>query len=62
MLFQINHSLCKEYTVLSPYEIDEKPFFEVIELFGETRQMQIREKISSNPNRIIRRKAGDDWY
>lgn len=51
-----------EYTALSPYEIDEKPFFEVIELFGETRQMQIREKILSDPNRIIRRKAGDDWF
>ena len=69
MLFIIAYQLCKEFPALSPYDIDEKRFRDVIKLYSDVRTMQIREsKIqkeiekANDPNRIIRRPAGDDWF
>lgn len=42
--------------------IDETSFYKVLDLFSDTRKMQIREKKLSDPNRVIRRPAGDDWF
>ena len=53
--------MCKEYT-LSPYDIDEKTFNEVIDLFIDTRQVQKHTQELNDPDRVVRRKAGDDWY
>jgi hypothetical protein len=47
---------------LSPYEIDSRSFFEVIDLYADVRAMQIRENELNDPNRVVRRKAGDDWF
>lgn len=47
---------------MTPYDIDEKRFIEVIDLFSDIRRMQIREKKLSDPNRIIRKPAGDNWF
>ena len=66
LLFQINYALCKEYTALTPFEVDEKPYFKVIELFSETREYQItiaeENKSKDAQTRKIRRPAGDDWF
>lgn len=62
ILFTINHQLCKEYPALSPYDVDARAFVRVIDLYADVRRMQIREKKQNDPNRIIRRKAGDDWF
>lgn len=47
---------------MSPYDVDERAFFEVIDLFADVRGMQIREECLHDPNRIVRRRAGDDWF
>lgn len=66
LLFQINYALCKEYTALTPFEVDEKPYSKVIELFSETREYQIANAKENKSNeaqtRKIRRPAGDDWF
>lgn len=61
-MFIISHQICKEYPALSPYDIDDRRFTDVIGLYKDVRRMQIREKKANDPNRIIRRKAGDDWF
>lgn len=61
-MFELNYQLCKEFPALTPYEIDSKPFDKVIELYSDIRTMQLREKKQSDPNRVIRRPAGDDWF
>jgi len=64
VLFEFSYHLCKEYPALSPWEIDGKKFRDVIKLFAETRTVQIRsnqEKPERN-DRVIRRKAGDNWF
>lgn len=62
LLFSIEHSLSKEYPAFTPFDIEEEPFFRIIDLFSDTRKLQIRVKKESDPNRVIRRKAGDDWF
>ena len=50
---------------MTPYEVDEKPYGNVIELYADVRRMQLREKKEqkkNDPNRVIRRPAGDDWF
>ena len=66
-LFNIVFGLCKEYPALSPYELEERSFYDVIALFADTRRVQIREDKHRRIERgeeelVIRRKAGDDWY
>jgi hypothetical protein len=56
------HQLCKEYPALSPYQLEEKSFYDVIRLYADVRRMQIREKKINDPDRVIRRPAGDDWF
>lgn len=64
-LFNLSYQLCKEFPALTPYDVDEKAYCKVIELYADIRAMQIREnkeKKKDDPNRIIRRPAGDDWF
>lgn len=61
-LFMIEYSLSKEYPALTPFEIEERTFFSVIDLFIDTRKMQIRAKKVSDPNRVIRKPASDNWF
>lgn len=46
---------------MSPYEVDKLPYFEVIDLYSETREIQIESKPKEQPKKI-RRPAGDDWF
>jgi hypothetical protein len=62
LLFTIEYSLTKEYPALSPFDIEERSFFLVMDLLADTRRVQIEEKKQKDPNRIIRRPAGDDWF
>ena len=58
----MSYQLCKEFPALTPYELDNRRFKDVIDLYVDVRQMQIRTKKNSDPNRVIRRPAGDDWF
>ena len=62
LLFSIEYSLTKEYPALSPFEIEDRSFFSVIDLFADTRKTQIEIKKETDPNRVIRRPAGKNWY
>lgn len=62
LLFHINYQICKEFPALSPYDVDARTFIEVIDLFCDLRKLQIRQAAMNDPDRVIRRPAGDDWY
>ena len=62
LLFVIEYSLSQAFPALHPFDIEERSFFSIIDLFSDMRTMQIREKNESDPNRIIRRPAGDNWF
>lgn len=51
---------------MTPMQVDDMTFHDVIRLYGKVRQYQIREEdikdILTNPNRKIRRPAGDRWF
>ena len=50
---------------MTPFELENTSFFEVIDLFIDTKKMQMRiEKIQQEPKKekVIRRPAGDDWF
>ena len=62
LLFSIKYQICKEFPALSPYEIDGKKYGDVMGLFRDLRTSQIRQAKLNDPNRVIRKKAGDNWY
>lgn len=64
MLFMINHQLCKEYPALNPYDVDEKSYDMVIDLYSDVRKLQLKTKVNTDDkgDRVIRKKAGDDWF
>lgn len=62
LLFVIEYSLAKEFAALSPFDIEDYSFFKIIDLFIDLRTMQIRDKQEADPNRVIRRPAGDNWF
>ena len=61
-LFLIIFNLCKIFPSLDPFEIEDRPFGRVIELYSDTIKAKKRENAEANPNRVIRKKAGDDWF
>lgn len=62
ILFEINYQLCKEFPALDPWAVDHRSYHDVMHLYAEIRGLQIREKKQRDPNRVIRKKAGDDWF
>lgn len=73
MLFSIEYQLCKEFPAFTPFEIERTTFHNVIRLYSEVRDMQIRNekamekaekraKRIANGDEIIRRPAGDNWF
>jgi len=62
VLFVLEHNLCKEYPALTPFEVEKRRFYDVIKLYAELRNMQIKEEKRNDPDRVIRRPAGDKWF
>ena len=62
ILFSIEYLLSKDYPAFTPFDIEEESFFRILDLFADTRRMQIQEKKLNDPNRVIMRPAGDDWF
>ena len=48
-LFDIEYLLCKEFRALSPFEVEDMSFITVVELFADTRDMQIRSEAQEGP-------------
>ena len=45
--------------------VDNQPFVEVIKIYADVRKLQIRENkehADNNSSKVIRRRAGDDWF
>ena len=66
-LFELEYNLCKEFPALSPFDVDEISFFDVLDLFLKMRKMQIRiqretEEIRGERDQVIRRPADDSWF
>ena len=47
---------------LTPFYLEERTFREVIKLFSDCKGVHIRQDKKSDPDRVIRKKAGDDWF
>lgn len=58
----IEHNLCKEYPALTPWELDNETFHRVIKLFVDVKKMRGTVQKATDPDRPIKKKAGDDWF
>lgn len=72
----MEYVICREFPSLSPFILEEKEYGEVIELFADLRDMQIRNEnkdpevkqqkgttvTEKNGHKIIRRPASDSWF
>lgn len=64
----ILHNLCSTYQGLDPLSLQEKSFFDVIDLYADLRRMQISEdrerKQNTTPSGIRKVRASDDagWW
>ena len=51
---------------MSPYDVEKRTYHDVIRLYADVRAMQIRDAKDndqqSNTTKVIRRRAGDDWF
>nr|DAZ36953.1 MAG TPA: hypothetical protein [Caudoviricetes sp.] len=53
---------------MSPYDIEKRTYHDVLRLYADVRAMQIRDakdndqQSNSNTTKVIRRRAGDDWF
>ena len=50
---------------MTPFELENTSFFEVVDLFIDTKKMQMRiEEIQQEPKKekVIRRPASDSWF
>lgn len=68
MLFEIEYQLCKAYPSLSPLDLDEKRFCDVIKLFANTKKLLEKNKQEEkeetkvvNGETLIKRPA-TNWY
>lgn len=61
-LFVLEYNLTKEFPALSPFDIEESAFEEIIELYADVRTVQIRAEKENDPDRVIRRPAGNNWF
>lgn len=61
-LFVLEYNLTKEFPALSPFDIEKSVFEEIIELYADVRMVQIRAEKESDPDRVIRRPAGNNWF
>lgn len=61
-LFAIEYYISKEFPAMYPPMIDEMAFVDVIKLYSRVRKIQIREEELKDPDRVIRRPAGDNWF
>lgn len=57
------NNLCTTYQSLSPFEVQEKTFCEVVALYSDVRRMQIRAE-RKDDKKVIRKRASDDsgWW
>jgi len=69
LLFLISHQICKEYPALSPFDVDERNYCDVIRLYADVIGLNMeltknREVAQKRPKKdeIIRRPAGDNWF
>lgn len=58
----INYQLCKEFPALSPFDVDARRYADVIKLYSSVIDLNIDRKFKSDPNRVVRRPAGDNWF
>lgn len=54
--------MCKEFPALDPFSLEEKPFHGVILLYGDVIKTKQTETSRKDPDRVIRKPAGDDWF
>lgn len=50
---------------MTPYDVEDKEYYKVIELYADVRRVQIKEKKrieTPEKDRVIRRPASDNWF
>ena len=59
-------TLGAEYYVVKPFDIEDTAYHDVIKLYADVRQLQINNDLNNvsdgTGKKIIRKKAGDDWF
>ena len=47
---------------MSPYDVDARKYHDVMKLYRDVRLIQIKTHEKKDPKRVIRKRAGDDWF
>lgn len=47
---------------MTPFAVDDRRYADVIKLYAEVIDLHAEVKKQQDPNRVIRRRAGDDWF
>lgn len=55
-------TLTQEFNGLSPFDVYRERYVDVIKMYADVMDMKKEQARLSNPNRVVRRRAGDDWF
>lgn len=60
----MSYQLCKEFPAFTPLIIERETYHKIVTLYANVRKLQIRNGDSDTTAqpKVIRRKAGDDWF
>ena len=47
---------------MTPFAVDDQRYKDVIKLYAEVIDLHMEVKKEQDPDRVIRRRAGDDWF
>lgn len=62
MFFEINKNLCEVYHGLDPIKLLDYPAEDVIDLINHMLAYNRRNEHRSDNSKVIRKKAGDNWF
>lgn len=62
LMFELEVGMCERFPALSPLSMRKERVYDVFRLISQYSNYARKESENKNGKKVIRRKAGDDWF
>ena len=62
LMFELEVGICERFVALSPLSMRRERVYDVFRLISQYSNYARNESKNKNGNKVIRRRAGDDWF
>lgn len=62
LMFELEVGICERFVALSPLSMRRERVYDVFRLISQYSNYAQKESKNKNGNKVIRRRAGDDWF